>query len=67
MARSNQEDRDGADEQPGMTEQEMVARFLEEYRGDDTQDDGSEEEEILDRFVATLDLLNVETQILMVV
>lgn len=47
MARSNQGDRDRGDGQPGMTEQEMVARFLEEYEGDDTQGYGSEEQEVM--------------------
>ena len=53
MARSNQGDRDRGGEQPGMTDKEMVGRFLEEYEGADTQEYGSGEQEVMDRFIAT--------------
>ena len=51
MAQWNRRDRDRRDGQPVMTEQEMVARFLEEYQGGDTQEHGSEAE-VMDRFMA---------------
>ena len=38
MAQWNRRDRDRGDGQPVMSEQEMVARFLEEYEGVDIQD-----------------------------